>query len=331
MTMSDFHNPPPIDSEVVTQAVERGIGRYIHSRKARVPQFVADYFSVRTAWKVHRKALGRDLYRTPLNVVWAVPSAGVQALGGIFRKVGAEGVARRLDRLPKGLETDVQREVKWLIYTELLELPYREGERESHRDALLAEILAEPALARQCEAYLEIIRRKVDDPGFKESLEHNLTQLAVARTAASELAAGIVSLAAGYAAFQKATPGAIAGGSALAGAIAHQMAVSSFWLGPTLGAWYYSIFPVAASTGLVVASTGTLMAALAVVSTLAGVVVDPLLAVTGIHRKRLEKFVDRLGNELRGRGESRLKIHDQYLARVFDILDLLKTAALAAR
>ncbi|MBN2700723.1 MAG: hypothetical protein JXR29_04640 [Methylothermaceae bacterium] len=331
MTMNDFHNPPPIDSEVVNQAVERGIERYIQSRKARVPQFVADYFSVRTAWKVHRKALGRDLYRTPLNVVWAVPSAGVQALGGIFRKVGADGVARRLDRLPKGLETDVQREVKWLIYTELLELPYQEGERESHRDALLAEILAEPDLARQCEAYLEIIRRKVDDPGFKESLEHNLTQLAVARNAASELAAGIVSLAAGYAAFQKATPGAIAGGSALAGAIAHQVAVSSFWLGPTLGAWYYSIFPVTASTGLVIASTGTLMAALAVVSTLAGVVVDPLLAATGIHRRRLEKFVDRLGNELRGQGESRLKIHDQYLARVFDILDLLKTAALAAR
>ncbi|XSG85144.1 MAG: DUF6635 family protein [Methylohalobius sp. ZOD2] len=329
--MNDFHNPPPIDSEVVNQAVERGIERYIQSRKARVPQFVADYFSVRTAWKVHRKALGRDLYRTPLNVVWAVPSAGVQALGGIFRKVGADGVARRLDRLPKGLETDVQREVKWLIYTELLELPYQEGERESHRDALLAEILAEPDLARQCEAYLEIIRRKVDDPGFKESLEHNLTQLAVARNAASELAAGIVSLAAGYAAFQKATPGAIAGGSALAGAIAHQVAVSSFWLGPTLGAWYYSIFPVTASTGLVIASTGTLMAALAVVSTLAGVVVDPLLAATGIHRRRLEKFVDRLGNELRGQGESRLKIHDQYLARVFDILDLLKTAALAAR
>lgn len=117
----------------------------------------------------------------------------------------------------------------------------------------------------------------------------------------------------------------------MAGAIAHHLAVSSFWLGPTLGAWYYSIFPVTASTGLIVASIGAVMTALAVVATLAGIVSDPFLAVTGLHRRRLEKFIDRLGNELRGDGESRLKIHDQYLARVFDMLDLLKTAAQAVR
>ncbi len=322
---------PAADPALVEQALRRGIERYIQSRKAKVPEFVARYFSVRGAWQLHRKALGRDLYRAPLNLIWAGPWLVLQALSGTCRRLRFEGVSRRLDRLPKGFKTEVQRQVEWLIYTELLELPFQQGERQSHQDALLAEILAEPALARICEDYLDAIRRKVDEPGFRKTLEHNLAQLAVARLAAADLAASIVSLAAGYAAFQQATPGAVAGGTALAGAIAHHLAVSSFWLGPTLGAWYYSIFPATASAGLIVASTGAVMAALAVVSTLAGIVIDPLLAVTGLHRRRLEKFIDRLGNELLGYGESRLKIHDHYLARVFDILDLLKTAAQAAR
>lgn len=69
--------------------------------------------------------------------------------------------------------------------------------RTSHQDALLAEILAEPALARICEDYLDTICRKLDEPGLRAALEHNLAQLAIARTAAADLAASIVSLAAG--------------------------------------------------------------------------------------------------------------------------------------
>ncbi|HEB77333.1 MAG TPA: hypothetical protein ENI90_02255 [Methylothermaceae bacterium] len=320
-----------IDLHLVELAVNRGIERYIESRKARIPRFVDRYFSVAGALKLHRKVLGRDLYRAPLNIAWAVPALAVHSLAGALRKLGASSTASRLEKLPKGFETDVQREVKWLIYTELLELPYRDGDRVSNRDALLAEILSDPELATLCQHYLEIIRGKVDTPGFRTALEHNLEQLAIARNAAADLATSLITLATGYAAFHKATPGAIAGGSALAGAIAHHVAVTNFWLGPTLGAWYYSVFPVTASTGLVIASTGALMASLAVIATLAGVVVDPLLAVTGVHRRRLEKFIDKLGNELKGQGESKMKIHDHYVARVFDFLDLLKTAAMAAR
>ena len=322
---------PTFDPDLIERAVSRGIERYVESRKARVPQFVARHFSVKGALKLHRKALGRDLYRAPLNIAWAVPSLAVHGLAGALGKLGMAGAAARLEKLPRGFETDVQREIKWLIHTELLELPYRDGERVSEQDALLAEILAEPELAALCHRYLEILQGRIHTPGFRAALEHNLAQLAVARTAAADLATSLITLASGYAALQKATPGAIAGGSALAGAIAHHVAVANFWLGPTLGAWYYSVFPVTASAGLVVASTGALMASLAVVATLTGVVTDPLLAVTGVHRRRLEQLIDKLGNELRGKGESKLKIHDHYLARVFDLLDLLKTAAMTVR
>ncbi len=322
---------PTLDPQRIEQAVSKGIERYIDSRKAKVPEFVDHYFSLRGALKLHRKALGKDLYRAPLNILWSIPSLAVHGLADTLRQLGAEGTAKKLEKFPRGFETDIQREVKWLIYTELLELPYRDGEREARQDALLGEILSDPELAEICDHYLEIICHKVDTPGFKTALEHNLGQLALARTAASDLATSIITLATGYAAFHQATPGAIASGTAMAGVIAHHLAVSSFWLGPTLGTWYYTLFPVTASTGMIAASTGAIMGALALVSTLAGVVIDPLLTVTGIHRRRLEKFIDRLGNELRGLGESKLRLHDQYLAKVFDLLDLLKTAAMVGK
>src|SRR6516165_5633074 len=81
------------------------------------------------------------------------------------------------------------------------------------------------------------------------------------RGAVSELAGSLLTLAAGYAALSKATPGALSAGTAAAMAIAQHLAIANFWLGSTVGAWYYAVFPVAASAGLVAATTGALLAA----------------------------------------------------------------------
>ena len=94
-----------------------------------------------------------------------------------------------------------------------------------------------------------------------------------------------------------------------------------------MGTWYYSVIPVTASTGLLIATTGSLMAALAIITTFTGIITDPLQAKLGIHQKRLLKFIDAFKEELLGAGQSQYKIKDQYVARVFDILDLLKAAS----
>ena len=69
------------------------------------------------------------------------------------------------------------------------------------------------------------------------------------------------------------------------------------------------------------------MAAMAIVTSFTGIITDPIQAKLGIHKKRLNKFIDSIERELMGQGGSKLEIKDQYVARVFDILDLLKTAA----
>lgn len=145
--------------------------------------------------------------------------------------------------------------------------------------------------------------------------------------AVTELAGSVISLATSYAAFHKAMPGTLSTSMAAATAIAQHIAIANFWLGPTVGSWYYSLFPASASTGLVIATTGTMMAAVSAVAALAWVVVDPLLAWTGIHEKRLNRLIDAIGNELRGTEHADYRVRDHYVARIFDLLDILRVAA----
>ena len=79
--------------------------------------------------------------------------------------------------------------------------------------------------------------------------------------------------------------------------------------------------------GLIMASTGALMTALALLTSFIGIITDPIQVKLGIHKKRLNKFIDMFKSELKGTGKSEYKIKDHYLARVFDIIDLLKIAA----
>lgn len=317
-----------MEKEQVKEAFDRAVDQYIQSRLARVDGFVKRYFSFRGALKLHRKALGKDLYQGPLNIFWAAPYTATKAIAAVLRKCGVQRVAGLADRLPRGFETNVQKEISWLIYTELLEIPYVQGQRRSTKDALLEQILDQPAIAAAVMEQLETIASRSSEPHFRQVLERNLMEYGSSRTAAAELAGSIVTLAAGATLFKKMTPGAMATGATIATALAHQAAVSHFFLGPTLGALYYSIFPVTVSAGLLVATTGAVMAALSLVTSFAGIVIDPLQARLGLHQQRLKKFIRSLERELKGIGDSRLELKTQYVARVFDILDLLKVAAL---
>ena len=308
-------------------AVNRAISTYIQTRKEKIPEFAKKYFSPRGALGLNRKALGTDLYKGPLNVLWSLPYIGLKASSLILKKVGLEKIPSSIDKLPVGFETRVQREINWLIFTELLEIPYEQGNRTSNRDALLEEILNQPEISSLFSDELSTIYSKSQDPKFRPALEKNLMEYSRSRTAAAELAGAIVSLSAGATMFGKMTPGAMTAGGAIATAVAQHMAISHFILGPTLGGIYYSIFPASASIGLVVASTGTFMAILAILTSFSGIVTDPIQYKLGIHQKRLKKLIESLDKELRGSGDSGFKIRDQYIARVFDLLDLIKKAA----
>src|SRR5215475_4535745 len=291
--------------QTLQQAVDNGIEAYVTSRRARIPMFIDQHFSFRGAL--------------------------VTGTADLLEKAGAHRTAQWLHRVPRGMPTVLQKELQWLIYTDLLELPYAQEGRASHRDALLEHILADPRIAALCEEYLTHLHSVAGRPAFRATLERHLAEYGTTRDAVSELAGSLINLAAGYAALSKATPGALSAGTAAATAIAQHLAITHCWLGATVGAWYYAVFPVSASAGLVAATTGALLAAGGVVTALAWIVLDPLLATTGLHRRRLDRFVTAVGEELHGGRGGGYRVRDHYIARVFDVLEMLRTATTAFR
>jgi hypothetical protein len=319
------------EQTLIQRAVEAGARRYFEQRRARIPGFVQDNFSFRGALRINRLALGGDLWRAPANLMWAVPYLSLRVAAYGLRRLGAQRVSRSLTRLPPGFRTRVQQEVEWRVHTELLEQPYRQADRASDKDALLEAVLAQEDLSRLLLDYMAAIDSHRGSERFRVALERELKSYGGTRVAVADLACGMISVSAGAAAFKQLTPGALSTGSVLAGAIAQHSAISGFVFGPTLGSVYYSAFPAAASAGLVAASTTGVLAALGVVSAVSGVITDPMQAQLGLHQRRLRKLVDGLERQFHADTAEGLNPKEHFVARVFDLADLLKTAASIAR
>jgi hypothetical protein len=325
------HAPPSVlsaeERQIISDAVDTGSAQYFEACRQRVPEFVERHYSFNGALRIHRKALGGDLLRAPANLLLGTPYLMTQASRTLLRKAGAKNLSRRLERIPPGFKTRVQKELEWLIFTELLKLPIDQDERRFEEDELLAEILSQPELSKRLLVYLDQINANTRRADFEASLQKNLNRYAGTRVAVADLACGIISLAAGAAAFHKLAPGALSTGSVLAAAIAQQSAISGFLFGQTLGSIYYGIFPAAASMGLLIASTGGVLALLGLFSAVSGIVTDPVQRRLGIHQRRLYKFIDALEQEFFQTDTSGFNPKDHYVARIFDLFDILKTAA----
>ena len=311
-------------------AVKEAVGSYLKTRRERVRPFAERHFSLRGAMRLNRRALGKDFLRTPANVAWAIPYLASRVGASVARRLGARRAADRIRQLPPGLKTDVEREVEWLIYSELLELPYVQGSRGCSRDALFEEILAHPTINGLLLPALVKLDELARTRAFRNNLEVHLRSYTASRTAAADLSGSLLNLAAGAAAFQQFTPGTVGMGTTAATALAQHLAVSNFALGPALGALYFGYFPASASVGLLVATTGGLVLALGVLTACAGLVTDPLQQALGLHQRRLFKLLDALENALIGEDRG-LTIRDAYVARVFDLWDLLQTATRVVR
>jgi len=305
--------------------VEDGISRYFASRRDRVPAFVDRYFSASGALRMHRAALGWDLLKAPANVTLAAPEIVLRLTERLARR-HAPRIASGLHRRHLLLPTAVSRRIEWLIATELLEVPFRQGERVATRDALAETILADPRLDARIRETLESVGRRGDDPEFRERLASALLAYAGSRAAASEIATSLATLGAGALTLKQLTPGVVTLGPSLAAVMAQQAAIASFPLGAGLGGLWYTVFPAAPSLLLISGLTGGLMLAAATLAAFAGVLTDPVQRRLGLHRKRLLRMLDALERQMLDPRAPEFSVRDQYVARLLDLLDLLGAA-----
>jgi hypothetical protein len=218
------------------------------------------------------------------------------------------------------LETEVAREIEWLVATELLEIPCRHRDRVSHRDAIAETILADERAAAL------LIAPAGAQPDFRRRLAAAVETYLGSRTATAEIATGFVAAGLGALVVKQATPGLVTLSSALAGMIAQQMAIAAFPLGAGLGGLWYSLFPAAAGTGLLAVTTAGVFLGGAMLAAFSGMVTDPLQRRLGLHRARLERLLQILEADLCGEpGRNRL-MRDHYVAGLVDIFDLIALA-----
>ena len=316
----------PLDEAVAREIVADAVGRYLNETRARIDPFVDSHFSFRSALALHRRAIGWDLVRAPVNVVLAVPQVLLLLGTGLTRWARWQRAADWLGNRHILLATDVAREIDWLVYTELLRSPYRQGPRESTHDALAASVFGDPRIETASRGMFEKAGRRMSDADFRRDLEDKLTVYTGSRSAASELTAAAISVAVGAAAFKQLTPGVVSLGPAIATAAAQQAAIAGFPLGAGLGSLWYGVFPASPSPLTTIGATVGLALAFSVLSAFAGVVADPVQRLLGIHQRRLRRLVAAIERNLGGHGPERFEVRDHYVARILDVADLLRLA-----
>ena len=314
------------DEHLARQIVMDGFDRYLTGARERIDPFVDEHFSFSGTLKLHRHAVGWDMLRAPANVVAAVPQFGLMAGSKLARRAGWERGANWMGERQIVMETAVAQEIEWLVHTELLQLPYRRGARESTRDALTEAMFADPRIETVTRVVLEAIGRHTNDPEYRRNLERKLADYTSSREAAAEITAAIIGAAVGAIAFNKITPGVMSLGPAAAGAAAQSAAIAGFPLGTTLGGVWYGVFPASAGVATTAAVTGALALAMAPICAFAGVVADPAQRCLGVHQRRLGKLIDAIGSDLKGKGPRELEVRDHYVMRVLDFVEALRLA-----
>ncbi|MDO6614802.1 MULTISPECIES: DUF6635 family protein [Pacificibacter] len=229
-------------------------------RRAEVNAFVRATFGVRGTLRLHRFAFGFDLLRAPANVLLAPVFLVIQLSALIARTIRCHKASIWLSQRQIFLETNVSQQVAKRVMAFIRDLETRGN-------------------MRACS---------------KEIVEHEIANYTGVRSAVSEITTTLVVIIVGIIAFQTVTLGVISITGQVAELRAHAHAIANFPLGQGLGRLYYGVFSTDLKPWELVA-TGVVLSMLAsVVTTFAGVIADPLQVITGTHRRRLCRLINRL-------------------------------------
>lgn len=305
--------------EIVTQAIHAHFDKV----RARIPGFVDRTYGWVPALKINVKGLGRDIARAPLNAALVLPHFGLRLAAQGFARAGRHDTADWLNSRQLFLKTDVAREIEWRVWTELLELPYRDGGRVSAHDGLATAILAHPKLHDRLVQAERAYGRHMHEDALKERLMQAFTSYGESRAAAAEVASAFACLGAGAALLGQFTPSVLTLGPALSNLVAAKVAAAS---GGTLTGLWLGLVPIKAGAVTTVAVTAAAYLAAAAATAVSGAVTDPVQRHMGLHERRLNGMVDAIELALLGDTRAKFTPHDHYAGRLIDLADVLTAA-----
>ncbi|MGO1749254.1 MAG: DUF6635 family protein [Marinobacter sp.] len=327
VTMPTVTSPEQNVSEIeIEQAIRSGTEHYFDACRARIPAFIDRHFHYPGALETNRMALGWDMLRAPINLLWA-PVYALACLVKVLtpKRTGLMWLHGLANRIPAGFTTRVQQHISHLILVDLL--------NNGQEGFLLEDSSLEAYLIEALEAVYERHTYKpVDHQQFSTLIEpliaDALSQYRITRTASADITNSISCTVLGAFAFQKFTPGGIGLGVVLASMLAKTLAAQDFIFGETIGGWYYSWFPPEPSLATTTSVMVAVMASLAAFAAFSGVIFDPVQAAVGLHRRRLHKLLDHLQRDVALSTQSSFRPKDQFVARILDMFDMIKSGLL---
>jgi hypothetical protein len=314
---------PVLTAADARNIVSEAIRAHFTKVRGRIPAFVDRTYAWAPALKVNAKGLGYDMARAPLNAALVLPHFGLRMAALGFARAGRHDTAGWLSSRQLFLKTDVAREIEWRVWTELLELPYRDAGKVSTHDGLAAEILGHPRLRSRLVEAERAYGRHVDDAALKDRLAQAFTAYGESRAAAAEVASAFACLGVGAALLGKFTPSVLTLGPALSNFVASQVAGAS---GSVLTALWLGVAPVKASAATTAAVTAGAYLAAAAATAVSGAVTDPIQRHLGLHQRRLQGMVDAIELALLGDTQAKFTPHDHYAGRLIDLADVLTAA-----
>ncbi len=254
----------------------------------------------------------------PTNLVWAPLYLLIRLIGLLFLKLKYPVLANALSKTPCGFETKVQRQTKACVYTELLGSPCHPDTCELHRFVL-------EALANTQNLPPKAIKDGAQTDKLGGIVNQTLSQYSITRTASADITNTLLSTAAGALTFKQFTPGGLGLGIVLASVYARYTATSDFIFGDTLGGFYYAVFPPEPSVQVIVIATFCILGFLSIIASFSGLLTDPIQYCLGLHQRRLKKLIQHIKEDFKTQSRASFHPKDQYLARIMEVFDALKT------
>ncbi|MES9976618.1 MAG: DUF6635 family protein [Candidatus Thiodiazotropha sp.] len=288
--------PDDIQQPYLTDPVSRGqLVGHIEACRQRIPTFVNRHFSLQGAFRLNRLALGGDILVAPFNFLMGFPNFLLRLIAMLFELLGAHRLARRLLKTHLGLPTRVQQALTTHLYTDLLMLSRHHEEADTRLRQLLHQSAKEPL-----QIYVQT------------------------RNIAGDITAGTLAAILGLILLNQFTPGSISAGAAVAHLVAGEQAASDFFLGETLGRFYYTLFPVSPPIGIVMATVLVVMVTIALVAAFSGMLHDPIQKRTGIHQRRLNQLLDAIEKSACQSPAEGYRPKDTFVGRIYDFIDWVK-------
>lgn len=223
-----------------TLPIEQGEIRAHLMRQDQIDVFVRRHFTWPGTLRLHRAAVGGDLWRTPENVFLSPLFVRTRLAGWICDRLRLARAAVWLRNRRLQLRTAVAEGVEVAVLTELLDVPLERADTVTNHEALCRAILVALRLR-------EVIRCHSTVAGAQAMaarIAGAIGDYASTRSAIAEFTTALITLAIGAIVFQAVTPGVISMAPGVAEAVSRTTAIADFPLGTTLGGVRHGVFPV---------------------------------------------------------------------------------------